>query len=85
MDNSLNLNKKNTTSDLNSFENKLPWMRFNIGDRVVIRRREADGLYDSLGELLEKSAEYVVVKTRKGVVKIPAEKMVIGKVVDKSS
>ncbi|QPK94750.1 hypothetical protein HCQ94_04265 [Actinomyces sp. zg-332] len=54
-------------------------MSWEIGDRVVLRRREADGFYDALGYLIEKSPHYVVIETRKGKVRVPSEKMVTGK------
>lgn len=57
----------------------LPWMSWQVGERVVVRRREEDGLYDALGELLEVAADHVVIRTRKGDVYVPAHKMVVGK------
>lgn len=57
-------------------------MEWPLGVKVTVRRREADGLYDAVGELIEKSPDYVVVRTRtKGDVKVPATKMVKGKIV----
>lgn len=58
---------------------QLPWMQWKVGERVVVRRREADGLYDAVGELVEVCPDYVVIHTRKGDVKVPATKMVTGK------
>lgn len=58
---------------------ELPWMKWKVGERVVLRRREADGLYDALGEVLEISPHYVTIQTRKGAVQVPASKMVTGK------
>lgn len=60
---------------------QLPWMEWPLGARVVVRRREADGLYDALGELLEKAPDHVIIRTRKGDVTVPASKMVTGKLV----
>lgn len=57
----------------------LPWMEWKVGQRVVLRRREADGLYDALGEVLEVNPNYVTIQTRKGPVTVPAHKMVTGK------
>lgn len=57
----------------------LPWLEWKIGERVVLRRRETDGLYDALGEVVEVSPAQVTIKTRKGLVTVPAEKMVTGK------
>ncbi len=58
---------------------RLPWLSWKVGERVVLRRREADGLYDALGEVLAVSADSVTILTRKGPVTVPAEKMVTGK------
>ena len=69
----------NSNSNDTVFSQDLPWLNWEIGDRVVVRRREDDGLYDALGYLLEKSPHYVVIQTRKGNVKVLASKMVTGK------
>lgn len=58
---------------------RLPWLSWKVGERVVLRRREADGLYDALGEVLDVSPDSVTILTRKGPVTVPAEKMVTGK------
>lgn len=58
---------------------RLPWLSWKVGERVVLRRREADGLYDALGEVQDVSPDSVTILTRKGPVTIPAEKMVTGK------
>ena len=70
--NSVNLNQIKSNTNL-------PSMEWNIGDRVVIRRREKDGFYDSIGYLLEKTVDFLTLETRKGTVTIPANKMVYGK------
>lgn len=57
----------------------LPWMRWRIGERVVVRRREADGLYDAVGDLTEVAPDHVCIRTRRGVVRIDARTMVTGK------
>ncbi|MDO5747302.1 MAG: hypothetical protein Q4P66_06560 [Actinomycetaceae bacterium] len=57
----------------------LPWMAWKVGERVVVRRRESDGLYDAVGELTEVHPGHVCIQTRKGIIHIPAEKMVTGK------
>lgn len=57
----------------------LPWLEWKVGERVVLRRREPDGLYDALGEVLEVCADHVTIQTRKGPVTVPASKMVTGK------
>ena len=58
---------------------RLPWLSWKVGERVVLRRREADGLYDALGEVLAVSPDSVTILPRKGPVTVPAEKMVTGK------
>ena len=58
---------------------RLPWLSWKVGERVVLRRREADGLYDALGEVLAVNPDSVTILTRKGPVTVPAEKMVTGK------
>lgn len=65
--------------NLEESNTSLPWMSWEVGDRVVVRRREEDGFYDALGYLLEKTPHYVVIQTRKGNVTVPANKMVTGK------
>ena len=59
----------------------LPWMRFEVGQRIVIRYRLADGLHDALGEALEVAPTHVTVATRRGPVRVDAATMVTGKVV----
>ena len=59
----------------------LPWMRFEVGQRIVIRYRLADGLHDALGEALEVAPTHVTVATRRGPVRVEAATMVTGKVV----
>jgi len=58
---------------------ELPWMHWRAGERVVVRYREADGLHDALGELVEVGRDGVVVRTRRGDVRVPATAMVTGK------
>ena len=58
---------------------RLPWLSWKAGERVVLRRREADGLYDALGEVMDVSPASITILTRKGPVTVPAEKMVTGK------
>ncbi len=57
----------------------LPWMEWHPGERVVVRYREEDGTHDALGTLVEVEPSYVVVNTRRGRVKIPADSMITGK------
>lgn len=58
---------------------ELPWMSWRAGERVVVRYRQADGLHDALGDLLEVGRDAVVVRTRRGDVRVPAAAMVTGK------
>ena len=57
----------------------LPWMRFAVGQRIVIRYRLSDGLHDALGEALEVAPTHVTVATRRGPVRVDARTMVTGK------
>lgn len=57
----------------------LPWLAWKVGERVVVRRREADGLYDAVGVLTDVSIDSVTLETRRGIVTVPAHKMVTGK------
>ncbi|MDU0967565.1 MAG: hypothetical protein E7A62_01925 [Actinomycetaceae bacterium] len=57
----------------------LPWMAWRIGERVVVRRREADGLYDAVGYLTEVAPDHVTIQTRKGLQRVEATQMVTGK------
>lgn len=57
----------------------LPWMQFEVGERIVIRYRLADGLHDALGEAVEVAPTHVSVATRRGVVRVDARTMVTGK------
>ena len=52
---------------------RLPWMRLELGSRVVVRYRLDDGL------LLEKAPTHVVIDTTRGRVKVDARTMVTGK------
>ena len=58
---------------------RLPWMRLELGSRVVVRYRLEDGLHDALGILLEKAPTHVVIDTRRGRVTVDARTMVTGK------
>lgn len=58
---------------------ELPWLRWHAGERVVVRYREADGLHDALGDLVEVGPDAVVVRTRRGDVRVPATAMVTGR------
>lgn len=66
------------------FTSQLPWMSWQVGQRVVVRYRLEDGRHDALGHLLEVAPTHVTVNTRRGVVKVLAETMVTGKLVPES-
>lgn len=58
------------------------WLQWEVGQRVVVRHRIADGrLTDALGHLQRVDATGVEVVTKRGVVSIPAEAIMIGKLV----
>ncbi|WRS30265.1 hypothetical protein U6G28_00785 [Actinomycetaceae bacterium MB13-C1-2] len=57
----------------------LPWMEWRIGDRVVVRYREPDGVHDALGTLLEREPGYVVIEARRGKVRVEANTMITGR------
>jgi hypothetical protein len=53
-----------------------------VGSRVVVRYRLPDGGYsDALGDLIEASPTAVIVGTRRGEVRVPAELIAIAKLV----
>lgn len=58
---------------------ELPWMQWDIGDRVVVRFREKDYRRDALGILLEATPHHVVIDTKRGPVKVLASTMVVGR------
>ncbi|MDT3767827.1 2-hydroxymuconic semialdehyde dehydrogenase [Gleimia hominis] len=58
---------------------QLPWMAWQVGERVVVRYRLPDGLHDALGHLTEVNAHSVTVETKRGPVTVPAQTMVTGK------
>lgn len=62
----------------------LPWLGWRVGERVVVRYRLDDGLHDALGDLTEVAADHVVVRTRRGEVRVEATTMVTGKTVPPS-
>ncbi|MEE6295831.1 putative acetyltransferase [Georgenia wangjunii] len=60
----------------------LPWTRWALGTRVVVRYRLPDGgLSDALGEVLETAVDGVLIATRRGPVRVRAADMVTGKTV----
>lgn len=61
----------------------LPWLVWVPGERVVVRYQADDGVHDALGELLETTPHYVVIRTRRGDVQVNAETMITGKRVDR--
>lgn len=61
---------------------QVPWREWPIGARVVVRYRLPDGWRsDALGELLESSADGVVIRTRRGDVRVAAADIELGKIV----
>jgi hypothetical protein len=53
-----------------------------VGAKVMVRRRLADGGYaDTVGVLVERDAEHLVLHGRRGEVHIPAAEVAIGRVV----
>lgn len=65
--------------DENAVPPPLPWLEWAPGERVVVRYRLADGLHDALGDLRETAVDHVVVRTRRGDVRVEASTMVTGK------
>jgi hypothetical protein len=58
------------------------WRTWPIGARVVVRRRLDEGGYgDVLGHLLAADDDGVLVETRHGEVRVPAERIATGKIV----
>ena len=57
----------------------LPWLSWNVGERVVVRFRENGGLRDALGTLLETAPSHVVIDTKRGPVRVEATTMVVGR------
>lgn len=62
----------------------LPWLQWQPGDRVVVRYRVSDGLHDALGTLLETHPDHVIIRARRGEVRVEADTMVTGKLVQKT-
>ncbi|MGV8965900.1 MAG: hypothetical protein ACOH2F_06435 [Cellulomonas sp.] len=58
------------------------WREWPVGTRVIVRRRLAEGGYsDVLGDLLTVDDDGVQVTTRRGVVRVPAAEIAIGKLI----
>jgi hypothetical protein len=56
------------------------WRHWPVGARVVVRRSLVEGgLGDVLGELLEVGPDGVLVDTRRGPVRVDAERIVLAK------
>ena len=56
------------------------WRRWPVGARVVVRRSLPEGgLGDVLGDVLEVGPDGVVVETRRGPVRVDAERIVLAK------
>lgn len=60
-------------------------MEWTVGDRVVVRYREVDGIHDALGTLLETAPDHVLIRARRGDVRVEAETMVVGRLVQKAT
>lgn len=60
----------------------LPWLAWSVGQRVVVRYRDTDGRpTDALGYLTEVAPDHVNVDTKRGNVRVPADRMITGKLV----
>ena len=58
------------------------WTRWPVGVRVVVRRRLPDGVFgDVLGDLLATGPDGVLVRTRRGDVRVDAAEIAVGKIV----
>ncbi len=58
------------------------WTRWPVGVRVVVRRRLPDGMFgDVLGDLLATGPDGVLVRTRRGDVRVDAAEIAVGKIV----
>lgn len=56
------------------------WSDWQVGERVVVRYRlEEGGFSDALGELVRVAADGVDVVTRRGVVRVAAGDIALGK------
>lgn len=56
------------------------WRAWAVGTRVIVRRRLAEGGYsDVLGDLLTVDDDGVQITTRRGVVRVAAAEIAIGK------
>ncbi len=59
-----------------------PWLAWPTGAKVMVRRRLPEGGYaDVVGLLVARDADHLVVHGRRGVVRIEADEVAIGKVV----
>lgn len=58
---------------------ELPWLEWEVGERVSLLHRGPDGLHEALGTLLEVSPHHVVISTRRGPEKVEATAMVTGR------
>lgn len=62
-----------------------PWMQWHPGDKVVVRYHESDGVHDALGILIDNAAEYVVIRAKRGIVKVEATQMITGKLIARAA
>lgn len=58
-----------------------PWMQWNPGDKVVVRYTEPDGVHDALGILIETSPDHVIIRAKRGDVRVEVDQMITGKLV----
>ncbi|HHW82696.1 MAG TPA: hypothetical protein GX743_02570 [Actinomycetales bacterium] len=55
-------------------------MEWEVGERVVVRYRDSDGMRtDALGHLTEVAMGHVCVETKRGNVRVDARSMITGK------
>lgn len=60
----------------------LPWLAWSVGQRAVVRYWDTDGRRtDALGYLTEVAEDHVNVDTKRGNVRVPADRMITGKLV----
>lgn len=56
-------------------------MAWKPGQRAVVRYRAPDGVHDALGTLLDVAPDHVTVQARRGIVRVEASTMIVGKLV----
>ncbi|HZK05335.1 MAG TPA: hypothetical protein VFC82_05730 [Actinomycetaceae bacterium] len=59
---------------------RLPWLAWQVGERVVVRYYDDDGRRtDALGHLTEVAADHVCIETKRGNARVDARRMITGK------